>query len=91
MSNFSPTNRRAQINHTLAGDHLPAVLLYYLCFHDNVKELDAIHFLLIAAQLGILFKKGATISAALGGCQAEIGVSSAMAAAALTESLGGER
>jgi L-serine dehydratase len=36
-----------------------------------------------------LFKKSATISAAMGGCQAEIGVSSAMAAAALTEILGG--
>tara|TARA_A100001011_G_scaffold399057_1_gene506012 strand:- start:2034 stop:2444 length:411 start_codon:yes stop_codon:yes gene_type:complete len=31
----------------------------------------------------MLFKKGATISAAAGGCQAEIGVSSAMAAGAL--------
>src|SRR3569833_3366192 len=31
----------------------------------------------------------ATISAAMGGCQAEIGVSSSMAAAALTDSLGG--
>ena len=42
-----------------------------------------------AGEIGCLFKKGATISAALGGCQAEIGVSSAMAAAALTEALGG--
>ena len=36
-----------------------------------------------------MFKKGATISAAVGGCQAEIGVSSAMAAAGLTEVNGG--
>ena len=36
-----------------------------------------------------MFKKGATISAAMGGCQAEIGVSSAMAAGGLTEVLGG--
>jgi len=36
-----------------------------------------------------LFKKGATISAAMGGCQAEIGVSSAMAAGALTACMGG--
>jgi L-serine dehydratase len=36
-----------------------------------------------------LFKKGSTISAALGGCQAEIGVSSAMAAAGLTQCQGG--
>ncbi|HJU45330.1 MAG TPA: L-serine ammonia-lyase, iron-sulfur-dependent, subunit alpha, partial [Chitinophagaceae bacterium] len=46
-------------------------------------------FLLTASEIGSIFKKGATLSAAMGGCQAEIGVSSAMAAAALTESLGG--
>ncbi|MEZ5058814.1 MAG: L-serine ammonia-lyase, iron-sulfur-dependent, subunit alpha [Saprospiraceae bacterium] len=39
--------------------------------------------------MGSLFKKGSTISAAMGGCQAEIGVSSAMAAAGLTECMGG--
>ena len=38
-----------------------------------------------------MFKKEATISAAMGGCQAEIGVSSSMAAAALTECLGGSQ
>ena len=46
-------------------------------------------FLLTAGVVGRLFKKGATISAAMGGCQAEIGVSSAMAAAGLTQWLGG--
>src|SRR5690606_32827161 len=46
-------------------------------------------FLFTASEIGCLFKKGATISAAVGGCQAEIGVSSAMAAAGLTEVLGG--
>ena len=46
-------------------------------------------FLLTASEVGSIFKKGATISAAMGGCQAEIGVSSAMAAAALTECMGG--
>jgi L-serine dehydratase len=45
--------------------------------------------LLCASEIGSIFKKGATISAAMGGCQAEIGVSSAMAAAALTECMGG--
>ena len=48
-----------------------------------------IQFMLTAAEMGSIFKKGATISAAMGGCQAEIGVSSAMAAAGLTECLGG--
>ena len=45
--------------------------------------------MLVAGEIGTLFKKNATISAAMGGCQAEIGVSSAMAAAGLTEILGG--
>ncbi|ULT43045.1 L-serine ammonia-lyase, iron-sulfur-dependent, subunit alpha [Niabella defluvii] len=42
-----------------------------------------------ASEIGSIFKKESTISAAMGGCQAEIGVSSSMAAAALTEALGG--
>jgi L-serine dehydratase len=46
-------------------------------------------FLLTAAEIGSLFKKGATLSAAQGGCQAEIGVSSSMAAAGLCQVLGG--
>src|SRR5690606_41023892 len=46
-------------------------------------------FLLGAGEIGSMFKNSATISAAMGGCQAEIGVSSAMAAGALTELLGG--
>jgi L-serine dehydratase len=69
---------------------IPAVLFYYICFSEKeVSEDDIVKFLLVAGEIGSLFKKGATISAAMGGCQAEIGVSSAMAAAALTESLGG--
>ncbi len=50
---------------------------------------DVRRFLFTAGEIGCLFKKGATISAAVGGCQAEIGVSSAMAADGLTEVLGG--
>ena len=68
---------------------IPAVLLYYIAFCNGNKPDKIIHFLLTASEVGSIFKKGATISAAMGGCQAEIGVSSAMAAAALTESLGG--
>ena len=54
--------------------------------HGPVGRAD---FLLTAGEFGSLFKKGATLSAAMGGCQAEIGVSSAMAAAGLTQCLGG--
>jgi L-serine dehydratase len=63
--------------------------MYHVCFSDNFQEEDIIRFMLTAAEMGSIFKKGATISAAMGGCQAEIGVSSAMAAAGLTECLGG--
>jgi L-serine dehydratase len=77
----APTNGAAGV--------IPAVLLYYIAFCDGNSEEKIIKFLLTASEVGSIFKKGATISAAMGGCQAEIGVSSAMAAAALTESLGG--
>ena len=77
----APTNGAAGV--------IPAVLMYHVCFSDNFNEEDIVRFLLTAAEMGSIFKKGATISAAMGGCQAEIGVSSAMAAAGLTECLGG--
>ncbi|MBI1224141.1 MAG: L-serine ammonia-lyase [Bacteroidetes bacterium] len=77
----APTNGAAGV--------IPAVLMYYLCFCENKKDDDVVKFLLTAGEIGSLFKKGSTISAAMGGCQAEIGVSSAMAAAALTECMGG--
>jgi L-serine dehydratase len=77
----APTNGAAGV--------IPAVLMYYLCLCDDIKEKDLHRFLLVAGEIGSIFKKGATISAAMGGCMAEIGVSSAMAAAALTEVHGG--
>lgn len=77
----APTNGAAGV--------IPAVLMYFMTFCDGDDEDKIYHFLLCASELGSIFKKGATISAAMGGCQAEIGVSSAMAAGALTEMLGG--
>ena len=78
----APTNGSAGV--------VPAVLMYYLVIENHQAGFEEIKkFLLVAGEIGSLFKKGATISAAMGGCQAEIGVSSAMAAAALTELLGG--
>ncbi len=81
----APTNGAAGV--------VPAVLAYYVIFCDG-NDPDSnpdkiIQFLLTASEIGSIFKKGATISAAMGGCQAEIGVSSSMAAAALTECFGG--
>lgn len=72
-----------------ASGVIPAVLMYYVLFCNGNSVPQIISFLLTASEIGSIFKKGATISAAMGGCQAEIGVSSAMAAAALTEAMGG--
>ena len=72
-----------------ASGVIPAVLMYSQVFTEYKGEDKIIRFLLVAGEIGTLFKKNATISAAMGGCQAEIGVSSAMAAAGLTEIMGG--
>lgn len=78
----APTNGSAGV--------IPAVLMYYLVIENhNAGEKEIKQFLLVAGEIGSIFKQGATISAAMGGCQAEIGVSSAMAAAALCELMGG--
>ena len=77
----APTNGAAGV--------IPAVLHYYIVFGDGNNDDKIIRFLLTASEIGSIFKKGATLSAAMGGCQAEIGVSSAMAAAGLTECMGG--
>lgn len=77
----APTNGAAGV--------VPAVLMYAVCFLENIDEDKIVDFIITAGEIGTLFKKSATISAAMGGCQAEIGVSSAMAAAALTEILNG--
>ena len=78
----APTNGAAGV--------IPAVLLYFISLSGHkVDHKEIIEFLCVASEIGCLFKKKSTISAALGGCQAEIGVSSAMAAAALTSGMGG--
>ena len=77
----APTNGSAGV--------IPAVLMYYLVIENHDAGFEEIkRFLLVAGEIGSIFKKNATISAAMGGCQAEIGVSSAMAAGALAELLG---
>jgi len=78
----APTNGSAGV--------IPAVMMYYMVIENHDANFQDIKkFMLVAGEIGSLFKKGATISAAMGGCQAEIGVSSAMAAGALTELMGG--
>src|SRR5690606_18437624 len=78
----APTNGSAGV--------IPAVLMYYMVIENHEANFEHIkRFLLVAGEIGRILKKGATISAAMGGCQAEIGVSTAMAAGALNELVGG--
>ncbi len=78
----APTNGAAGI--------IPAVIKYYA---EDCKPLDPVKgvraFLLTAAAIGMLCKRNASISGAEVGCQGEVGVACAMAAAGLVAALGG--
>lgn len=76
----APTNGAAGI--------IPAVLKYTLEFVSDDPERDVLTFLLTAAAIGMLYKRGATISAAEGGCMAEVGVACSMAAGAFAACMG---
>lgn len=76
----APTNGAAGI--------IPAVLKYILEFVSDNPERDISTFLLTAAAIGMLYKRGATISAAEGGCMAEVGVACSMAAGAFAACMG---
>ncbi len=77
----APTNGAAGI--------IPAVIHYYESFCPSASEDGIVNFLLSAAAIGILYKENASISGAEVGCQGEVGVACSMAAAGLTEALGG--
>lgn len=77
----APTNGAAGI--------IPAVLKYCQQAHDKMSNEDIYTYFLTSAAIGILYKKGASISGAEVGCQGEVGVASSMAAAGLTAVLGG--
>ncbi|WP_133127103.1 L-serine ammonia-lyase [Legionella nagasakiensis] len=77
----APTNGAAGI--------IPAVLKYCQEAHSKLSKEDIFTYFLTAAAIGILYKKGASISGAEVGCQGEVGVASSMAAAGLTAVLGG--
>ncbi|MGI4720819.1 MAG: L-serine ammonia-lyase [Janthinobacterium lividum] len=78
----APTNGAAGI--------IPAVLRYYA---EDCRPSDPAKgirdFLLTSAAIGMLCKKNASISGAEVGCQGEVGVACAMAAAGLVAALGG--
>ncbi len=77
----APTNGAAGI--------VPATLKYYTTFTPNPTQKGIVDFLLTAGGIGMLFKWGASISAAEMGCMGEVGVACSMAAAGLTAALGG--
>ena len=77
----APTNGAAGV--------IPAVMHYCLDTRNDFNEAAVADFLLTATGIGILFKEGASISAAEVGCQGEIGVACSMAAAGLASVMGG--
>lgn len=77
----APTNGAAGV--------IPAVMKYYEHFGEEPTEEGIITFMLTAGAIGILYKEGASISAAEMGCMGEVGVACSMAAAGLTAAFGG--
>ncbi len=72
-----------------AAGTLPAVLMYLVRFCHMGNEDQIVNFLLTAGAVGLLYKMNASISGAEVGCQGEVGVACSMAAAGLTQALGG--
>lgn len=71
-----------------ASGVIPAVLHYYEKFTCSPTKEGIITFFLTATAIGILYKEGASLSAAEMGCQGEVGVATSMAAAGLAAALG---
>lgn len=76
----APTNGAAGV--------IPAVMHYYMKLIDDASSEGIITFMLTAGAMGILYKEGASISAAEMGCMGEVGVACSMAAAGLAAALG---
>lgn len=77
----APTNGAAGV--------IPSVIHYYVKFHAGATDEGIVDFMLVAGAMGILYKLGASISAAEMGCMGEVGVACSMAAAGLTAAYGG--
>ena len=77
----APTNGAAGI--------VPAVMHYYRRFEAGANDEGIVRFLLVAAAMGMLYKRNASISGAEMGCQGEVGVACSMAAAGLVAALQG--
>lgn len=77
----APTNGAAGI--------IPAVGKYITTYLPNIGEEEILTYLVVSGAIGILYKIGASISAAEMGCQGEVGVACSMAAAGLAAVMGG--
>ncbi|HEY0766737.1 MAG TPA: L-serine ammonia-lyase [Steroidobacteraceae bacterium] len=77
----APTNGAAGI--------VPAVLHFYRRFEPGANDEGVVRFMLVAAAMGMLYKRNASISGAEMGCQGEVGVACSMAAAGLVAALQG--
>ncbi len=77
----APTNGAAGV--------IPAVLHYYRNFVPGASDAGVVRFLLTAGAIGVIYKTMASISGAEVGCQGEVGSACSMAAAGLTEVMGG--
>lgn len=71
-----------------ASGIVPGLLLALQEEYD-IPDADVLDALFNAAAIGYLAMRNATVAGAVGGCQAEVGVASAMAASAATELMGG--
>ena len=67
---------------------VPSVLIAF-AEDNNISETDQINALITAGEIGKLVANKMALAGAVGGCQAECGVASAMASAALTQMRGG--
>lgn len=68
---------------------IPAVLAYYDKFIRLINENLYTKYFLVSGVIASLYKMNASISGAEVGCQGEVGVACSMAAAGLTELMGG--
>jgi L-serine dehydratase len=77
----APTNGAAGV--------IPAVMHFYEKKMEKASDEGIVRFMLTAGSIGILYKEGASISAAEMGCMGEVGVACSMAAAGLAATMGG--
>ena len=76
-------------NPTAGSAGVVAGALTALAETQNISKEQKLRFLFVAGAFGLIIANRASISGAAGGCQAEIGSASGMAAAAIVETMGG--